>query len=100
MNLIGTTSQDMQMTIESIDVDCARLGRPDVSLIDRVARLQVAARRLGFEVRLVNAQPVLAELVDLCGLSGALSVEVKGQAEEREEAGGVEKEGDLGDAAV
>lgn len=87
------------MTIDPIDVDCARLVRPDVSLVDRVARLRVAARRLGFELRLVNAEPALVELVDLCGLSGALGVEVKRQPEEGEEAGGVEKERDLGDPA-
>ena len=88
------------MTTDPIDVDCARLVEIDASLIDRVARLRVAARRLGFELRLTNADPALAELVDLCGLSGHLRVEVKRQPEEREEAGRVEEEGDLGDPAV
>ncbi len=74
--------------------------KPDLRLIDRLARLQVAARRLGFELRLVNAAPALIELVDLCGLSGALRVEVKRQPEERKEAGGVQEERDLGDPAV
>ena len=88
------------MTLDPVDVDCGRLVRPDVSLIDRVARLRVAARRLGFELRFVNAEPALVELVDLCGLRGALGVEVKRQPEEREEAGRVEEERDVGDPAV
>ena len=74
--------------------------KPDLRLIDRLVRLQLAARRLGFDLRLVNAEPALVELVDLCGLSSALRVEVKRQPEEREEAGRVEEERDLGDPAV
>ncbi len=74
--------------------------KPDLRLIDRLGRLQLAARRLGFELRLLNVEPALAELVDLCGLSAALRVEVKRQPEEREETRGVEEEGDLGDPSV
>ena len=100
MNLVRMASQHIQMTTDPIDVDCARLVVVDLSLIDRVARLQVAARRLGFELRLINADAALVELVDQCGLSDALRVEVKRQPEEREEAGRVEEERDLGDPAV
>ena len=74
--------------------------KPDLRLIDRLARLQLAARRLGFEVRVFNAELALVELVDQCGLSDALPVEVKRQPEEREEAGRVEEERDLGDPAA
>lgn len=74
--------------------------KPDLRLIDRLGRLQLAARRLGFELRLVNVDPGLAELVDLCGLGAALRVEVKRQPEQRKETRGVEEEGDLGDPAI
>ena len=88
------------MATDPIEVDCGRLVDIDVSLVDRVARLQVAARRLGFELRLINAEVALVELVDLCGLSAALCVEVKRQSEEREETSRVEEERDLGNSAV
>lgn len=73
------------MTIDPITLDCARLHEPDVWVIDRIARLELAARRLGFELRLVNLDPALLELVDLCGLCGPLGLdEGEGHPEERE----------------
>jgi ABC-type transporter Mla MlaB component len=66
---------------------CALLGeaRADVALcdvghvgvdavtVDALARLQLAARRYGCQVRLRNASAELLELVDLMGLSDVLS---------------------------
>jgi anti-anti-sigma regulatory factor len=100
MNSCLSRGQKVKMTIDPIDLDCARLNEPDVAVIDRIARLQLAARELGLELRLVNVSPAVLELVDFCGLRDALGVEVQGQPEERKQAGRVEEEGDVRDPAV
>jgi len=63
----------------------------DLATVDALARLRLAGRRLGFDVRLTPTEELL-ELLELCGL-----VEVLWQPEEREEAFGVEEERQLGD---
>src|SRR4029453_17852703 len=45
---------------------------PDAATVDARARLQVAARKLGCEVRLRNASTPLLELVAFMGLSNVL----------------------------
>ena len=60
--------------------------------VDVLARLRLAGKRLGFEVRAVDPAEDLLELLELCGL-----VEVLWQPEEREEELGVEEERQLGD---
>jgi hypothetical protein len=72
---------------------------PDVLTIDSLARLQLAARRLGLEVALRGASPELLDLLDLCGLRSVLRVEVGRQTEQREEGVGVEEERELDDLA-
>jgi hypothetical protein len=73
---------------------------PDLSVVDDLARLQLAARRLGYSIRLRGACDDLSQLLDLAGLAqvlasaGALVVEVGGQPEGREQVGveeGVER---------
>ena len=44
-------------------------GRVDVSLVDDVARLHLASRRLGCTVRLRHACTELSELLELAGLA-------------------------------
>jgi hypothetical protein len=66
---------------------CAGRGRPDLSTIDALARLQLLARRLGFSIVVRDASPALAELVELSGLAGVLPLEVSGQAEFGEQVG-------------
>lgn len=46
---------------------------PDAVTVDALARLQLAARRRGCEVRLRNACPALRDLVGLMGLSHVLA---------------------------
>ena len=70
---------------------------PDLRTVDALARLQLAARRLGFELRLCSASPELLELVDFAGLAAVLRVEPRRQAEQREQRLGVEEERQLGD---
>ena len=74
--------------------------------MDALARLQLAARRRGGEVRLRNASPRLRELLTLIGLAAVLppqpdsaveGFEAGGQAEDREQVRGVEEERDPGD---
>ena len=66
----------------------------DLGTVDRLARLRLAGKRLGFEVRVTPTEALL-ELLELCGL-----LEVIGQIEEREEPLGVEEERQLGDPAA
>ena len=61
-------------------------ARADLATVDSLARLQLAARRLGYRVRLRHVPADLGRLLDLVGLVGLL-VEVGGQAEGGEEAG-------------
>jgi hypothetical protein len=69
----------------------------DALTIDALARLQLAARRVGREVALHGASLELVELLELFGLTGVLRVEVGGQSEEREQRVGVEEERELDD---
>ena len=68
---------------------------PDVHTIDALARLQLAARRLGMEIRLHHASSELLELIAFAGLCDVLRVEAGGQAEQWEERLGVEEEREL-----
>jgi ABC-type transporter Mla MlaB component len=67
----------------AIEVDVAALGRPDLATVDGLARLALAARRIGRSVRLVGAAPALSELLGFSGLTRVLpcrpdaSVEVR-----------------------
>jgi hypothetical protein len=65
--------------------------RPDLTLVDGLARLQLAAYRAGCAVRVVEANCALRQLLQLAGLSetllgpAALSVEVCRQPERGEQ---------------
>jgi hypothetical protein len=73
---------------------------PDIATLDALARLALEARRLGFELRVLEAPRELGQLVDLAGLGGALGARPLGHAEQREQALGVEEERHLGDEAA
>ena len=72
----------------------------DLRTVDALARVQLAARRRGLELRLCYASPELRELVTLCGLADALRLEPRREAEEREQRLGLEEEGELDDPAA
>jgi len=57
---------------------------PDLDTVDALARLQLAAQRLGFSIRLDEVQPQLGELLDLAGLRLLLGREAGRQPEDRE----------------
>lgn len=72
--------------------------RPDLSVVDALARLQLEARRHGWSTRLRNPCEQLLELLELVGLTG-LGFEVDREAEGGEELG-VEEVVEPGDPAV
>jgi hypothetical protein len=84
--------------------NAAAATRPDLTTIEAVARVALAARIHERRLRLEHASGRLVDLLELCGLAtlagaarAAGSVEARGQAEQREEALGVEEERDAGD---
>ena len=93
------TRQGLGLDMDRIDCDMGWLRRADLAVVDLVARLLLAARRGDCEVRIVNPPDGLDELLALSGLDRLprLRIEVIRQAEEREEALGVQEEGDPAD---
>ncbi|MDO3700154.1 STAS domain-containing protein [Micromonospora sp. C28SCA-DRY-2] len=78
--------------------DVTGLTGPDLVAIEALARLRLTARRHGWRLVVSGAGPGLRELAGLLGLSDVL-FEPVGQAEQREQAGGVEEVVDRGDPA-
>ena len=72
----------------------------DLASADRLARLQLAAGRLGMELRLRRPRPELRALLTLIGLAEVLGVEPVRQAEQREDPLGVQEERHIGDSLV
>lgn len=72
----------------------------ELGIVDALARLQLAARRSGYELAVTDAPRDLLELIELAGLSDVLGVEPLRQVEQREERLGVEEERELPDAAA
>jgi len=72
----------------------------DLGTVESLARLQLAARRCGVELRLRRVPKELEELITFVGLGEALGLEPRRQAEEREERVGVEEERELDDASA
>jgi hypothetical protein len=72
----------------------------DLRTVESLARLQLAARRCGLELRLTRVPAELEELITFVGLAEALGLEPWGQSEEREERVGVEEERELDDPAA
>lgn len=70
----------------------------DITAVDRLARAYLVARRLGLRLRLSNSTEDLQDLLALVGLSEVVrpicapSIKETGQAEEGEEASGVQEE--------
>ena len=72
---------------------------PDVAAVDGLARVRLAARRLGCDLRIRRASVELHELLDFVGLADVVldGVEVRREPEEREQLVGVEEERELDD---
>ena len=81
--------------MRTVCLDCGGLEAPSVATIDQIARLQLAARRNGSHLELLNANPCLLELIDFAGLAEVLRVEAERQPKQRKDSGGVEEKGEL-----
>lgn len=55
--------------------------RPDVAVVDELARLQLAARRLGCSIRLRDSCVELVELLDLVGLAEVVTGVARGRGD-------------------
>jgi ABC-type transporter Mla MlaB component len=83
--------------------DVAALTHVDLATVEALARLRLAARRVGGSVWLRHASLELQELLALVGLRNVvpcwpgLRLEARGKTEDREEPGGVEEERDPAD---
>jgi hypothetical protein len=51
-------------------------GHPDLEVVDQLARLQLAARLVGYAIQLRDASPEMAALLDLVGLREVLTTGV------------------------
>ena len=69
----------------------------ETSGADILARMQLAAGRMGRQVVLRHVTDELRGLIALVGLNGVLRIEPGRQAEQREQRVGVEEERELGD---
>jgi anti-anti-sigma regulatory factor len=74
------------------------VGTVSLATVEALARLQLAARRRGYELRLRGLSRELRALIELVGLTEVLGVEARRQPEEREQRLRLEEEGELGDA--
>ena len=72
----------------------------DLGIVDALARLQLEARRSGYEVAVTDAPEDLIELIELAGLCDVLRAEPLRQPEQREQRLGVEEERELPDSAA
>ncbi len=79
----------------AIVVDVSALA-PDAVTVDALARLELAARRVGRSLLLRDPSDDLRKLIAFVGLNDVLRLEPGGEAEEREQRLGVEEEGELG----
>ncbi|WP_030841515.1 STAS domain-containing protein [Streptomyces hygroscopicus] len=85
----------------SVAVDVGGVRRPDLAVVEALARLRLTARRLGCGIQLLNAGGELLRLLAWTGLDEALTApapsgrapgpEPRGEAEQREEALGVQE---------
>ena len=77
--------------------DVRALAEPTAAAVDALARLALAAKRMGVELRVEGASSELRLLIDLCGLGEVLLAarglgrEPGGEPEEREQPRGVEE---------
>jgi anti-anti-sigma regulatory factor len=85
---------------QTIVCDVAALTQADLDAIDVLAKLQLVARRHGYEVRLRGMSRELEALIAFVGLELVLGLEPGREPEEREDALGVEEEGELGDPPI
>ena len=75
-------------------------SQADFRNVEALARLQLAARRLGCELQVCHASADLQCLIEFAGLSEVLGLEPRREPEEREDPFRVEEERELDDPAA
>jgi len=83
----------------TVVLDCSGLAAADAEQLEGIASLCLRLKRRGLVLRLTNASDELLALIEFAGLGPVLGVEAGGEAEEREDPGGVQEERQLGDQA-
>jgi ABC-type transporter Mla MlaB component len=104
---VPTLCERIRVLLEGSDADLVIcdvgvLDEPDAATVDVLARLQLTARRLGRQVRLLDACGELQDLLSLTGLSevvpcAELHLERRGETEQGKPASGVQEEADPAD---
>jgi hypothetical protein len=75
IRLVGVAHAEVVLVQPGHEVPLGPVGHDDrchLGLVDDLARLQLAALRLGWSIRLRTVSPELAELLDLAGLEATL----------------------------
>ncbi|MEU1799932.1 STAS domain-containing protein [Streptomyces sp. NPDC019937] len=80
-----------------VTVDVGAAHRPDLAMVETLARLRLTARRLGREIQLRHTGGELAEVLTRAGLDAALRIEPGREAEQREQPLGVQEGVEPGD---
>ena len=99
-------SSPERTTPKLVICDVTALTEPDLEIVDALARLELAARRQGLRLLLVDACEDLCRLLAFLGLGdavlveGRLPLELQREPEEREQVRGVEEEARPDDPAV
>ena len=90
--VVGDGSRTIVVIVDGdVEVATCRVdgpAPPDLSVVEVVARLQLAARRRGWSIRLHDPCPQLCDLLDLVGLAGLLAVAGSALEARRETEGG------------
>jgi hypothetical protein len=68
--------------VAHVDARC-----PELVLVDLLARMHLATRRGGMGLLIRDPSPALRELIELCGLTCVLAIEVRREPERGEELG-------------
>ncbi|MEV0255837.1 STAS domain-containing protein [Streptomyces sp. NPDC050732] len=89
-------------TPSDVICDVSAVTTADLTTVDAIARLHLAARRAGGRIRLRNPAPGLLALIGLVGLVElcGLVVEMEGHSEQREPPLGVQEAVETGDTAL
>ena len=88
------------MATGTVNLNCARIKRPDLGAIDDIARIHLGVRRSGCDLQLRSAGDELTALIEFAGLGDVLRVEVQRKPKQWKEPGGVEEESELPDAPI
>jgi hypothetical protein len=77
----GEVTRRLEVVLEVVDPH--QIGpHPQLSVVDALARLQLAARRAGCTIRLRDPSAELLELLDLVGLAGLVGRPAEGGGED------------------